>query len=100
MSQRDKNGNRNPVPVRGSEFTIEADTAILSLGYYPDPTIAATTPGLKTHKWGLLISDPETGATSRFGVFTGGDVVSGPDLVVTAMIAGRKAAATIDAYLS
>jgi glutamate synthase (NADPH/NADH) small chain len=85
--------------VKGSEFRIEADTAVLALGYNPDPTIAATTPGLKTHRWGLIITDPETGATSRMGVFTGGDVVTGPDLVVNAMVAGRKAATTIDAYL-
>jgi NADPH-dependent glutamate synthase beta subunit-like oxidoreductase len=54
---------------------------------------------LKTHKWGLIINDLETGATSRMGVFVGGDIATGPDLVVTAMLAGRKAAATIDAYL-
>jgi glutamate synthase (NADPH/NADH) small chain len=54
---------------------------------------------LRAHKWGLIINDPETGATSRMGVFVGGDVVTGPNLVVTAMVAGRKAAATIDAYL-
>jgi glutamate synthase (NADPH/NADH) small chain len=69
-------------------------------GYYPDPIISATTPGLKTHKWGLLIADQTTGSTNRFGVFTGGDVVTGPDTVVNAMVAGRKAAFTIDAYLS
>jgi glutamate synthase (NADPH/NADH) small chain len=69
------------------------------MGYYPDPIITATTPGLKTQKWGMIIADRETGATSRFGVFTGGDVVTGPDTVVTAMVAGRKAGYTIDAYL-
>jgi glutamate synthase (NADPH/NADH) small chain len=85
--------------VRRSNFFIEADTAIVAAGYSPDPIIAATTPGLKAHKWGLIIADQETGATSRFGIFTGGDVVTGPDLVVTAMVAGRKAANNIDAYL-
>jgi glutamate synthase (NADPH/NADH) small chain len=74
--------------------------AILALGYSPDPTIAVTTPGLKTHDRGLILADPETGATSRFGLFTGGDILTGPETVVGAMVAGRKAAHTIDAYLS
>ena len=59
-----------------------------------------TTPELDTHKWGLIIADPDTGATSRPGVFAGGDGVTGPDLVVTAMVAGRKAATAIDEYLN
>jgi glutamate synthase (NADPH) small chain len=99
LGEPDAKGRRRPVPVKGSNFIVEANTAVLALGYYPDPIIGATTPGLKTHKWGLIITDHETGATSRMGVFVGGDVVTGPDLVVTAMVAGRKAANTIDAYL-
>jgi glutamate synthase (NADPH) small chain len=99
MGEPDAKGRRRPVPIKGSNFIVDADSAVLALGYYPDPIIGATTPGLKTHKWGLIITDPETGATSRMGVFVGGDVVTGPDLVVTAMVAGRKAANTIDAYL-
>ena len=65
-----------------------------------DPIIDETTPELETHKWGLIIADPDTGATSRPGVFAGGDGVTGPDLVVTAMVAGRKAATAIDQYLN
>ena len=99
VAEPDENGQRYPVPVQGSNVILDADTAIIALGYYPDPIISATTPGLKTQKWGMIIADRETGATSRFGVFTGGDVVTGPDMVVTAMVAGRKAAYTIDAYL-
>jgi glutamate synthase (NADPH) small chain len=99
LGEPDAKGRRRPVPIKGTNFIVEADTAVLALGYYPDPIIGATTPGLKTHKWGLIITDPETGTTSRMGVFVGGDVVTGPDLVVTAMVAGRKAANTIDAYL-
>jgi glutamate synthase (NADPH/NADH) small chain len=95
----DEDGQRHPAPVEGSNIIIDADTAIIAMGYYPDPIITATTPGLKTQKWGMIIADRETGATSRFGVFTGGDVVTGPDTVVTAMVAGRKAGYTIDAYL-
>jgi glutamate synthase (NADPH) small chain len=99
LGKPDARGRRSPVPIKNSNFFMQADTAILALGYRPDPIIGATTPGLQTHKWGLIITDPETGATSRMGVFVGGDVASGPDLVVTAMVAGRKAASTIDAYL-
>ncbi|MGE5220868.1 MAG: FAD-dependent oxidoreductase [Omnitrophica WOR_2 bacterium] len=99
LGEPDERGRRRPVPVENSNFIVEADTAVLALGYSPDPIIGATTPGLRTHKWGLIISDPETGTTSRMGVFVGGDIVTGPNMVVTAMVAGRKAAVTIDAYL-
>lgn len=99
VGEPDENGQRFPVPVQGSNIILDADTAVIAMGYYPDPIITATTPGLKTQKWGMIIADRETGATSRFGVFTGGDVVTGPDMVVTAMVAGRKAGYTIDAYL-
>jgi glutamate synthase (NADPH/NADH) small chain len=99
LGEPDAKGRRKPVPIEGSNFIVEADTAILALGYWPDPIIGETTPDLKTHKYGLLVVDCETMATSRPGVFAGGDDVTGPDLVVTAMVAGRKAAAGIDAYL-
>lgn len=99
VGEPDEIGQRYPASIEGSNFIVDADTAIIAVGYYPDPIITATTPGLKTQKWGMIIADRETGATSRFGVFTGGDVVTGPDMVVTAMVAGRKAAYTIDAYL-
>jgi glutamate synthase (NADPH/NADH) small chain len=87
------------VPIEGTNFFVEADTAILALGYWPDPVIGESTPELETHKWGLIVTDKESGETSRPGVYAGGDAVTGPDLVVTAMVAGRKAAASIDAYL-
>jgi glutamate synthase (NADPH/NADH) small chain len=100
LGEPDAKGRRKPVPVEGSNFSIACDTAILAIGYWPDPTIAETTPGLETHNWGLIkIVDRESGATSREGVFAGGDCVTGPDLVVTAMVAGRKAAKAIDEYL-
>jgi glutamate synthase (NADPH/NADH) small chain len=100
LGEPDDSGRRRPLPIEGSNFTVEADVAILALGYWPDPLIGDTTPNLETHKWGLIIADPETGATSRPGVYAGGDAVTGPDLVVTAMAAGRKAALAIDKYLS
>jgi len=100
LGEPDKSGRRRPVPIEGTNFLVEADTAVLALGYWPDPIIGETTPELETHKWGLIIADPDTGATTRPGVFAGGDGVTGPDLVVTAMVAGRKAATAIDEYLS
>ncbi len=100
LGEPDKSGRRRPVPIEGTNFLVAADTAILALGYWPDETIGKTTPDLETHKWGLIVVDPETGATSREGVYAGGDAVTGPDLVVTAMVAGRKAAAAMDVYLS
>jgi glutamate synthase (NADPH/NADH) small chain len=99
LGEPDSSGRRRPVPIEGSEFMVEADTVVKGIGYWPDPTIGKTTPNLETHKWGLILIDPETGATSRPGVFAGGDAVTGPDLVVTATAAGRKAALSIDKYL-
>jgi len=99
LGEPDKSGRRRPVPIEGTNFIVEADTAVLALGYWPDPVIGESTPGLETRNWGLIVTDSNTGATSRPGVFAGGDVVTGPDLVVTAMVAGRKAATAIDAYL-
>ena len=99
LGEPDGKGRRRPVPIEGSEFLIEADTAILALGYWPDPIIGETTPGLETRNWGMIVIDKANGATSREGVYAGGDAVTGPDLVVTATAAGRKAAASIDKYL-
>jgi glutamate synthase (NADPH) small chain len=99
LGEPDKKGRRRPVPVEGSNFLVECDTAVLALGYWPDPILGKTTPNLETHDWGLISADKRTGTTSRTGVFSGGDCVTGPDLVVTAMVAGRKAAWAIDAYL-
>lgn len=100
LGEPDAKGRRKPVPVEGSNFSIAVDTAIKALGYWPDPVIGETTPGLEVHDWGLItVVDKETGATARPGVYAAGDVVTGPDLVVTAMVGGRKAAAEIDRYL-
>jgi glutamate synthase (NADPH/NADH) small chain len=100
LGEPDAKGRRKPVPVEGSNFIVQADCAVTAVSYWPDPIIGQTTPGLKTDKWGLIFIDPETGATSRPGVYAGGDDVTGPSLVVTAMVAGRKAAHAIDGYLS
>jgi len=101
LGEPDAKGRRKPVPVDGSNFSIAVDTAIKALGYWPDPTLGETTPGMEVHDYGLItVTDRNTGATTKSGVFAGGDVVTGPDLVVTAMVAGRKAAASIDEYLT
>lgn len=99
LGEPDEKGRRKPVPIEGSNFIVEADTAILALGYWPDPIIGETTPGLETKNYGLIVVDKETGATTRPGVYAGGDDVTGPDLVVTAVAAGRKAAAAMHKYL-
>ena len=100
LGEPDDSGRRRPVPIEGSNFTVAVDTAILALGYWPDPVIGESTPGLETHKWGLIkVIDDETGATTRAGVFAGGDCVTGPAIVGTAMAAGIRTAKAIDAYL-
>ena len=100
LGEPDDSGRRRPVPIEGSNFSVPADTAILALGYWPDPVIGETTPELETHNWGLIkVVDEETGATTREGVFSGGDCVTGPKIVGDAMAAGIKAAEAIDAYL-
>ncbi|MBN2045285.1 MAG: NAD(P)-dependent oxidoreductase [Anaerolineales bacterium] len=98
LGEPDASGRRRPVAVEGSNFILEADIAVLALGYWPDETIGKSDPDIETHKWGLIVAD-ENQATSKEGVFAGGDAVTGPQLVVTAMRAGRKAAASIDRYL-
>jgi glutamate synthase (NADPH/NADH) small chain len=95
----DAQGRRRPIPIDGSGFIVEADTVVCALGYGASPEIGRTTKGLVIDKNGLFQTDPQSGATSRLGIFAGGDSVSGPDLVVTAMAAGRRAAASIDRYL-
>jgi glutamate synthase (NADPH/NADH) small chain len=100
LGEPDSSGRRRPVPQPGSEFTVPVDTVVLALGYWPDETVGKSTPGLKTHDYGLIDAENASGATSRAGVFAGGDAVTGPDLVSTAMAAGFRAAEAIDRYLA
>ena len=99
LGEPDENGRRKFSIIDGSDFIINAETVIIAAGYKPDPIISTTTPGIGTNQYGLLVADEHSGATNRRGVFTAGDIVTGPQLVVTAMAAGRKAAAAIDRYL-
>ena len=98
LGEPDESGRRSPIEVPGSEFEIETDTVIMSLGTSPNPLIANTTKGLETTRRGCLVAD-ENGATTRQGVFAGGDAVTGAATVILAMGAGRKAAAAIHEYI-
>ncbi|MDZ4059315.1 MAG: NADPH-dependent glutamate synthase, partial [Bacteroidales bacterium] len=98
LGEPDASGRRSPVPIPDSNFDIETDVVIMSLGTSPNPLIASTTPGLETNRWDCLVAD-ESGATTRPGIFAGGDVVTGAATVILAMGAGRKAAEAIDIYL-
>lgn len=98
LGEPDESGRRSPVPVEGSEFEIETETVIMALGTSPNPLIAKTTPGLDTTRRGCLVADDQ-GATTRKGVFAGGDAVTGAATVILAMGAGRTAAKAIDEYL-
>ena len=98
LGEPDESGRRSPVPVPGSEFEMETDEVIMALGTSPNPLIAKTTRGLETNRRGCITAD-ENGATSRPGVFAGGDAVTGAATVILAMGAGRKAAAAIDKYI-
>ncbi|AEE97417.1 sulfide dehydrogenase (flavoprotein) subunit SudA [Mahella australiensis 50-1 BON] len=99
LGEPDASGRRRPVPVKGSEFIMEVDAVIMALGTTPNPLIAATTHGLEIQPWGGIIADEATGATSRPGVYAGGDAVTGAATVILAMGAGKKAAAAIHEYL-
>jgi glutamate synthase (NADPH) small chain len=99
LGEPDSSGRRRPVPVRGSEFVLPMDTVVIALGTNPNPLVPQTTHGLETNEEGCIVADLETGATSREGVYAGGDIVTGAATVILAMGAGRTAAAAIDRYL-
>lgn len=98
LGEPDESGRRSPVAIPGSEFEIDADTVIMALGTSPNPLIARTTAGLETTRRGCLVAG-EDGATTREGIFAGGDAVTGAATVILAMGAGRTAAKAIDNYL-
>jgi glutamate synthase (NADPH/NADH) small chain len=100
LGEPDASGRRRPVPIEGSEFIIECDTVIPALGNRPNPLIPMTTPNLKTTRWGTLEADPDTLETTMKGVFAGGDIVTGAATVISAMGAGKTAAASIHEYVT
>ena len=98
LGEPDESGRRSPVPVKDSEFDIETDVVVMSLGTSPNPLLSTTTAGLDVNRWNCIVADDD-GRTTRKGVFAGGDAVTGAATVILAMGAGRKAAAAIDQYL-
>ena len=100
LGEPDASGRRRPVVKENSEFIMDVDTVIMSLGTSPNPLISSTTKGLEINKWKCIVADEETGLTTKEGVYAGGDAVTGAATVILAMGAGKKAAAAIDEYLS
>lgn len=100
LGEPDESGRRRPIEKKGSEFVIEVDTVVVSVGTNANPIIPMTTPGLETNKWGYIVAKDESGLTSREAVYAGGDIVTGSATVILAMGAGKKAAAAIHEYLS
>ncbi|WP_277934808.1 NADPH-dependent glutamate synthase [Parablautia intestinalis] len=100
LGEPDASGRRRPIEVLGSEFEIDVDTVIMSLGTSPNPLISSTTEGLETNKWKCIVADEEFGKTTKEGVYAGGDAVTGAATVILAMGAGRAGAKGIDAYLT
>ncbi len=100
LGEPDASGRRRPVVVEGSEFVIDVDTVIMSLGTSPNPLISSTTEGLEVNKWKCIVADEVNGKTTKEGVYAGGDAVTGAATVILAMGAGKAAAKGIDEYLS
>ena len=100
LGEPDASGRRSPVEIPGSEFIMDVDTVIMSLGTSPNPLISSTTEGLEINKRRCIVAEEETGLTSKEGVYAGGDAVTGAATVILAMGAGKKAASAIDKFLS
>lgn len=100
LGEPDERGRRRPIPIEGSEFVLNVNTVIISIGTSPNPLIKSTTAGLEVNKHGGIIVEESTGATTKEGVYAGGDAVTGAATVISAMGAGKTAAKAIDEYLS
>jgi glutamate synthase (NADPH/NADH) small chain len=99
LGEPDASGRRRPIPKNGSEFVMKIDTAVIALGTTPNPLIASTTEGLKTTNHGTVVADESTGKTVKDKVWAGGDIITGAATVISAMGAGKRAAADIDKFL-
>lgn len=99
LGEPDESGRRSPSPVEGSEYTLDVDSVIMSIGTSPNPLIRSTTEGLETNRRGCIVTDGEDGRTTREGVFAGGDAVTGAATVILAMGAGKNAAKAMDEYI-
>ncbi len=98
LGEPDASGRARPIPIEGSEFTLEVDVVVVAIGQGPNPLLLENA-GLELNRWGYIVADPETGQTSRPGVFAGGDIIGGSATVIKAMGEGKRAARAIDAYL-
>jgi glutamate synthase (NADPH/NADH) small chain len=100
LGEPDDSGRRRPVAIEGSEFEMSCDLVIIAVGSGANPLLTKSTHGLMLNKRGYIVTDPETGKTSKKGVWAGGDIVTGQATVILAMGAGRKAANSIHKYLT
>jgi glutamate synthase (NADPH/NADH) small chain len=100
LGDPDASGRRSPVPIQDSKFRLDCDLAVIAVGAGANPLLTTVTPGLKLNKWGYIIADPETGKTTKKGVWAGGDIVTGSATVILAMGAGRKASDSMHLYLT
>ncbi|CAD7846764.1 MAG: NADH-dependent reduced ferredoxin:NADP+ oxidoreductase subunit B [Olavius algarvensis Delta 4 endosymbiont] len=99
LGEPDESGRRSPVPIEGSEFEIECDLCVVAVGSGANPLLTSETPDMQLNQWGYVIAEPETGKTTKRGVWAGGDIVTGAATVILAMGAGREAANSIDKFL-
>jgi glutamate synthase (NADPH/NADH) small chain len=99
LGEPDDSGRRRPVPIKGSEYTVDVNIVVMSVGTGANPLLTKSTPGLELNKWGYVTVDEETGATSIPGVYAGGDIVRGSATVILAMGDGRKASTAMHRYL-
>ena len=99
LGEPDESGRRSPVPIEGAEFEIECDLCVVAVGSGANPLLTSETPDMQLNQWGYVIAEPETGKTTKCGVWAGGDIVTGAAIVILAMGAGRGAANSIDKYL-
>ncbi len=99
LGEPDESGRRRPVPMKGSEFVMDTDLVIVAVGSGANPLLTSSTEDMMLNKWGYIVADPETGKTTKKGVWAGGDIVTGAATVILAMGAGRKAADSIHEYL-
>ncbi|MCK4908829.1 MAG: FAD-dependent oxidoreductase, partial [Planctomycetes bacterium] len=99
LGEPDDSGRRRPVPIKGSEFELEVDTVIMAIGNGPNPLLLKATPDIQLNKWGNIVADEKTMATSRKGVYAGGDIVTGAATVIQAMGQGKVAARAIDQFV-
>jgi glutamate synthase (NADPH/NADH) small chain len=100
LGEPDDSGRRRPVPIEGSEFEMPVDTVVMALGTQPNPLVFTASGGLERTRWGTVVANEATGKTTKDAVWAGGDVVTGAATVISAMGAGKVAAADIDQYLS